>query len=229
MPLISSACDKSPCWICWAERIRGASGCWCLTWQSNTERWFPCFHGQVLHTGITTMCYMCCCRCKSLAKVRLKITTQEKCNIWCWHSHRKIKQADFINFALVCRPFGSQKTPSNQVERANGLTKTTAAHFTRSPLLSRDNLPSWAYKVTKSKKNSTGSWRHLQKNEKKTKLISYQGVFLRMYTRPEHVPLSKVKLELRTYLCVIDLWLCVFGSYCPSFAGMQIRGTAPTS
>lgn len=78
---------------------------------------------------------MCCCRCKSLAKVRLKITTQEKCNIWCWHSNRKIKQADFINFALVCRPFGSQKTPSNQVERANGLTKTTAAHFTRNPLL----------------------------------------------------------------------------------------------
>lgn len=136
MPLISSACDKPPCWICWVERIRGASGCWCLTWQSNTERWFPCFHGQVLHTGITAMCYMCCCRCKSLAKVRLKITTQEKCNIRCWHSHRKIKQADFINFALVCRPFGSQKTPSNQVERANGLTKTTAAHFTRSPLLS---------------------------------------------------------------------------------------------
>lgn len=78
---------------------------------------------------------MCCCRCKSLAKVRLKITTQEKCNIWCWHSNRKIKQVDFINFALVCRPFGSQKTPSNQVERANGLTKTTAAHFTRNPLL----------------------------------------------------------------------------------------------
>lgn len=92
-----------------------------------------------------------------------------------------------------------------------------------------DNLPSWACKVTKSKKKSTSSWRHLQKNEKKTKVISYQGVFLRMYTRPEHVPLCKVKLELRTYLCVIDLWLCVFGSYRPSFAGMQIRGTAPTS
>lgn len=32
------ACDTSPYWMCWVERIRGASGCWCLTWQSNTER-----------------------------------------------------------------------------------------------------------------------------------------------------------------------------------------------
>lgn len=64
---------------------------------------------------------------------------------------------------------------------------------------------------------------------KRKKVISYQGVFLRMYTRQELVQLSKVKLELRTYLCGIDLWLCVFGSYRPSFAGMQIRGTTSTS
>lgn len=229
------ACDTSPNWMCWVERIRGASGCWCLTWQSNTERGdFPApesFTGRS-YTQESQQCATSAAAAGGAVKVyqRLHLKSQRRknaANDADIHTERSSKRTS-LTLYLCADPLTPRK------HQQINLNEQTA--WPKQQLRILRATHSWVfviYQVEHSKwqtaRKSLQALEDTCGKMQRKKVISYQCVFLRMYTRQEHVQLSKVKLELRTYLCVIDLWLCVFGSYPPSFSGMQIRGTASTS